>query len=192
MDRRGHPRCHRRSGRVRPWGGWGFQEEASVSGDPELAAQQGLRSGCPESDDHLWVDDHQFGLQPRAARCDLIRGRSLVDAPLPSRLELEVLDHVGDVDVVAIDPRFIQGLVEDRTRRTDERPAGEVLSIARLLADHHHSGLPRAFPGDRLGCASVKPAGPAFLDRLAELRQRWAIGDDVPGCSLSSSGIRHR
>jgi hypothetical protein len=38
-------------------------------------------------------------------------------------LPLEVFHHVGDVGIVAIDPRFLERAIEQRAGRTDERMA---------------------------------------------------------------------
>lgn len=49
---------------------------------------------------------------------------------------LEVFGGVGDVDVVAIDARCIEDVIEETPGRSDERPAGAVLGVAGLFADY--------------------------------------------------------
>ena len=65
-----------------------------------------------------------------------------MDAALALRRPLEVLDHVGDVDLGAVDARRLQRLVEHAAGRSHERPALLVLLVAGLLAHEHHVRLP--------------------------------------------------
>src|SRR5688572_27072733 len=67
--------------------------------------------------------------------------RRLVQAALAARLPLEVLDRVGDVQVLALDARGLQRPVEQASGRPDERQALAVLLVARLLADQHDPGV---------------------------------------------------
>jgi hypothetical protein len=53
---------------------------------------------------------------------------------------------------------------------TDERTAGQVLLVPRLLADEHHLGLRPALTEDRLRPALGERAGGAARGRLAEPR----------------------
>src|SRR5262249_30621044 len=86
----------------------------------------------------------------RAARANLGSVGLLVDAPLAARLPLEVLDGIGHVDLPSIDARLGERGVEKAARRPDERPAGNVLGVAGLLADHHDARRSMAFAEDRL------------------------------------------
>ncbi|GHB27904.1 hypothetical protein GCM10010346_59230 [Streptomyces chryseus] len=61
-------------------------------------------------------------------------------AALRDDLELEVLDGVGDVGVVRVDPRLVQGPRQHLAGGTDERPALSVLLVAGPLAEQQHSG----------------------------------------------------
>src|SRR5688572_13314887 len=123
-----------------------------LPGHLERAAEQRLRRGRAEADDDLRLHDLELGLEPRPARLDLGGVRLGVNAdlaapapPTPAaqtgrRLPLEVLDRVGHVRRPAVDAGFGQPLVEHPPRRSDEGPPGQVLLVARLLADEHQLG----------------------------------------------------
>ncbi|MGI9030383.1 MAG: hypothetical protein ACR2HP_10430, partial [Ilumatobacteraceae bacterium] len=89
---------------------------------------------------------------------DLGRGRPLVDAPFAAQLELEVLDGVGRVHVLALDAGVTQATPQHPAGRSDERVALVVLLITRLLADQHQSGLAGAFAEHGAGGVLVQRA----------------------------------
>ena len=68
-----------------------------------------------------------------------------MDATAAPRREFEVLDRVGDVDPPPVDAGLFQRHVQQLSRWPDERPADDVLLIARLLADEHDLGVVRSF-----------------------------------------------
>src|SRR5262249_42246431 len=86
-----------------------------------------------------------------------------------ARLPLEVLHDVRDVGVRPIDAGLVERLVEEPTGRTDERPPGEVLVVARLFADEHHPSAPAAFTGNSLSAALPEGAGAAAGGGLLEI-----------------------
>ena len=110
--------------------------------------------------------------EPWAARADLHRVRLLVDAAFSARLPLEVLHDVRDVDLRAIDGRFLEGPVEQCAGRSDERMACEIFLVARLLADEHDQRGARAFAEHRLRAELPQMTGLAFGGDVAQLRQR--------------------
>ena len=65
-------------------------------------------------------------------------------------LPLEVLDRVGDVDLVAVDAGGGERLVEQAPRGADERMALFVLLVAGLLADEHDARVTRPLAEDGL------------------------------------------
>jgi hypothetical protein len=81
-----------------------------------------------------------------------------VDPALAALLELEVLDRVGDVDRLALETRFGQGLVEYLAGRTDERRALAIFLISRLFADEHDPRGGRASAEDGLRGVTVEVA----------------------------------
>ena len=62
-----------------------------------------------------------------------------------ARDKFEMLDRIGDVDLLAIDACLLQRAVEHQAGRTHERFAGKVFLVAGLLADQHHLRILRAF-----------------------------------------------
>ena len=124
-------------------------------GDPELAAEQRLRGGGAEADEHPRLEQPRARLPARAARRDLGAVRLLVDAALPARHPLEVLDDVGHVD-----------RARGRSRRVSSAwsrsfPAGPtnglarlVLLVAGLLADEHRPRRSRR-PSPNTVCVPV-------------------------------------
>src|SRR6185436_2041808 len=116
---------------------------------------------------------------PRPACADLRSVRFSVNPALAARLPLEVLDHVGHVDLPAIDAGLLERGVEQPPGRTDERVAGEILGVARLLADQHHLGLARSFPEHGLRAALVEIAGLAPGGDLPYRAQRGPVGQQL-------------
>ena len=77
-----------------------------VTGD--RLAEQRLRGRRAERDDQVGLDQRELLVEPPAAGLDLAGIRLRVDAALAARLELEMLDRIGDVDLLPVDA----GLVE--------------------------------------------------------------------------------
>jgi hypothetical protein len=99
-----------------------------------------------------------------------------VDAALAARLVLEVLDGIGDVDEVAVDPGFREDGVEELSCRADEGLAGDVLLVAGLLADEDDARLLRAFAEDGLGGLAPEVAAAAGFGGARQLLQRARAG----------------
>jgi len=80
----------------------------------EGAAEERFGSGRAKADDHARFDERDLVLEPRVAGTDFARIRRLVDATLRARVlgPLEVLDRVRYVDVVAIDARGVECMIE--------------------------------------------------------------------------------
>ena len=79
--------------------------------------------------------------------------------------EFEMLDGVGDVDSRAVEIGFGHRAVEQLAGRADEGAAGEVLLVARLLADEHDASVGRAFAEHGLGRGLPEVAAAAVVDR---------------------------
>ena len=101
------------------------------------------------------------GRQATTSRCS----GSLVDPPLARALlgELEVLDRVGDVGLLAVDARVAQRAVEQDPGGPDERQAAPVFLVTGLLADEHQPGRRRTSPEDGLRRVDVQRAAAALL-----------------------------
>ena len=153
--------------RQRGRGELGLEQPATVTGHPDLTPQECLRRGRAEADENVWLHDGQLPVQPRPAGRDLAPVRFLVDAPLSARLPLEVLDHVRDIGVRAVDAGLRERFVEEAPRRTDEGPAGEVLTVAGLLADEKQPSALQTFAEDGLRARPPERAGGAVSRGLA-------------------------
>src|SRR5215207_8618298 len=88
----------------------GLDGHAALLRHPELPAEQSLRRGRAEADEHLRLDRLELGLEPRAARGDLRPVRLCVNAPLAARLPLEVLDDVRDERERTVDAGLFEAL----------------------------------------------------------------------------------
>ena len=93
---------------------------------------------------------------------DLAGVRLGMDALLPARDELEMLDRVGDIGPRPVDPGLGQGRVEQLSGGADERPPGKILLVARLLADEQDPRVERPLAEHGLGRALVEMAAGAF------------------------------
>ena len=169
MDGGHDMRCQRRA-----------DEMAALLGHPEAAAKQRLRRGRAEADQNVRLDERELLLEPWQARLDLHRAGLAVNPALAARHPLEVLDHVGDVGPLPVDPCLLERPVEQLAGRADERPPFAILDIARLLADQHEAGTRRSFAEHRLGRVLEQRAGRAAAGVLLQLGQA-ALGREQIG-----------
>src|SRR3954466_5332281 len=114
---------------------------AAQLADCHRAAHDRTRTGRAKRDDQLRLDDRALLLEPPFAALDLVGIWLLVQAALAARLEFEVLHRIGDEGLIARNAGIGERLVEDAPRWPDEWLAGEILLIARLLADQHDLGV---------------------------------------------------
>ena len=134
-------------------------------------SEKGLTGGRAQRDDNRRVDDGQFRGEPLMAGDDFGLVWSLVNAPLPPRLPLEVLHGVGHVDGRPFDLCFSEGFIENAAGRTDKWLAGLILLVTRLLADEDEIGRGRPRPEHGLGCVAPQIAGPASSGARRQVRQ---------------------
>src|SRR5215216_39757 len=113
------------------------------AGDGHHTPKQTARRCGAERDDRRRLDDGALLFEPPPASLDLIGIRTLVQAPLAAHLELEVFHGIGDEGVIARNARRRERLIENPTCRSDERLAGAVFLVTRLLA-HQYQMRPRA------------------------------------------------
>src|SRR5207237_9434511 len=78
-----------------------LDEAAALRGDLEILADHGLRRRRAEADDDARPERADLTLEPLAAGVDLALRGGLVQPPLAPRLPFEVLDRVGDLQVLA-------------------------------------------------------------------------------------------
>src|SRR5688500_1033942 len=162
------------------------QQLAALLHQLEPGPHDRLRGGGAETDDEGGLDGSELRLEPRAARLDLRRARLLVDAPLPSRLPLEMLHRVGDIDLVARDAGVRERLVEHRAGGADKRLALPILLIARLLADEHHARGARAGAEHDLRGGLIQIAAAALMRRRAQRLDACRLRDKRRSTALSS------
>ena len=117
-----HGRQHERGERRR-------DELAPMRRHLELTAEQRLRRRSPQADDHARLDHLDLGGQPRPAGGDLTGVGLFVDSPLSPRDPLEVLHHVGDVRIAAIDLGLGERAIEQLAGGAHERVPGEGVRI---------------------------------------------------------------
>src|SRR5438128_11023699 len=101
MDRRHHVR-----------GEWRRDEFPALAAEAKWFPEERLRGGRTHTDQDDWFDDLDFGVQPGAAGGDFARVRFFVDAPFSGRFPFEMLDDVGDIDLLPIDADFLQNVIE--------------------------------------------------------------------------------
>lgn len=154
----------------------GLQQLSTLLGDLEFGPEQGFGRGRAQADQHLGFDQIDLGLQPGQARTNLASIGRLVQPPTAASLPLEVLDHVGDIRVVALDAGALQRLVEQAAGRPHEGLAGDVLAVARHLADQHQASILPTFTKDGLRAALPQWTALAFRRRAAQGGQRAALG----------------
>jgi len=151
-----------------------LHERGALRAHFELRAQDRLCRGGSEADDDTRFDEVDFRFQPGATGFDLEGIRLLVNASFSARLKLEMLDHVGHIDLRSIDSRRDERLVEKTAGRTDEWLSLQIFLIARLLADKHHRRSLFSFAENRLRSGSPQIAGLAPGGRDLKFPERWA------------------
>ena len=167
-------------------------QPTALFGNAERLPEQRLRRRGAKGDDHPRLDRGDLGFEPRKTRGDLHRARLAVNAPRAARHPFEMLDRVGDVGPGAVDPGLFHAAVEQFAGRTDERMPGQILGIARLLADKHDAGVFRPLAEDGLRRVAVQRAGGAFSRRLAQLLDAGLVRDQPSGARLHGIvGIGH-
>jgi hypothetical protein len=159
--------------------GWGFSEFAALLCDGHGSAQNRLRSRGSQADHDSRLQDRDLGLKPGLACYHFPHGWLLVEAALAAPYPFEMLDRVGDVNLLAGDAGLRQSLVEHPSRRSDKGTSLAIFLIARLLANQHQIRVRGANPKNRLSRALVEIAPFAGLGRFAKRFQRWLLGQEV-------------
>ncbi len=90
-----------------------------------------------------------------------------MDSPLPPLDEFEMLDRVGNVDVVRQDSGTFHCVMEQLSSRPDEWMAEPVFAVAGLLPNEHHSRADSTFAKNRLRCVLIEFAAAATCGRGA-------------------------
>ena len=141
-----------------------------------LGREQVLRGDAPHGDDQRRRHELDLPLEVAAALQRLLRLRVAI-ARRPA------LEHVGDVDVLALEAERFQHRGEQLPGAADERLTLAVLIGTRGLADEHPAGLRIADAEHRLGAGLVQRAARALG------HQRTQRLPPEPGLD---AGARHR
>jgi len=93
------------------------------------------------------------------------------------RFPFEMLHHIRDVNLGAVDVHFFEDLVEQTSRGTDEGMSRAIFGISGLLADEHDSGLRGTFPENRLSRIFPKIASLAGFSRSLKIGKSQSVRD---------------
>ncbi len=154
-----------------------------------VVAEHVLGRGQAQRDDHLGPDRFQLPHEVRHARRRLVRGRHAV-------VRRAALAHVADVHLLPGQPHAGDHLVQQLPGPADERPAGQVLVLARPLADEEDGRLGVALAEDGLRPRRAQPALGAALDLVLvqQLQRQPPLLDRERTCRRASrpAGRRRR
>jgi hypothetical protein len=125
--------------------------------------EQRIKRARAERHDELRLQDVDLCADPPCATPNLAGIRFCMQPPLAARRELEVLDGIGDIAAPAVETGLVKTAIEQPAGGTDKGPAGQILLIARLLADQDDLGFAGAFAEDDLRGIPVEiTTGAAF------------------------------
>ena len=142
------------------------EDAAAQARDRILRLQQRPRGERAQRDDDLRLDRGELAEQERLARRDLV-GLRIAVARRPA------LEHVGDVDLVALEAHRLDHLRQQLAGAPDERDALHVFIRARRFADEHQVRRRVAdAEDDLLPPERVQLAARAVADVLADRRQQ--------------------
>jgi hypothetical protein len=108
--------------------------------------------------DEAGADQREFGVEPVAASANLAAVGPLMNPALAAGLPPEVLDRVGEVDVVALDATIGERLIQHMPGGANERMALLVLLVAGLLADEEERRVQAALAEHDLRRAFIQRA----------------------------------
>lgn len=151
----------------------GRDRDTSLPGHAEGGAKERLRRRRAEAEDDARFDEGDLGLEPRQAGADLGSARRLVSAPRTARVPrpFEMFYGVREIDVLAIDPRALEGSVENSPRGAHEGTALPVLDVPGLFADDEQIGPRGTLPEDGLRGAPVELTPMAAFRGATQLRE---------------------
>lgn len=97
-----------------------IKDRTPIALNRDRASCQTLRSRRSKGHDKPQVDPFDFFPQPPSAYLDLTGVWPLVQSPLASRLEFEMLDRVGHGDALAVDACLYERAVEEKACRLQQ------------------------------------------------------------------------
>src|SRR4051812_21918789 len=113
------------------------EHDTALLTDVHRAAEHSAPGSRAAADDHSGIDNRDLCLEPGLTRDQVTQLRFAVDSSLPSLFMAEVLDRVGQVDTLLIDPSGAQGSLQELPGGTDEGLALTVLVVSRLFSYQH-------------------------------------------------------
>src|SRR5215211_4278232 len=131
--------------REHPWRELRRQHLATLSGDSESRAENGLRRCRTHCHDEFGLNDPQFRFQPGTACCYFTRVRFLMNSAFPARFPFEVFHRVADVNLRTINTSLLEGAVHDFPSRAHEGFTRDIFVITRLFTNQHYSRAFRTF-----------------------------------------------
>ncbi len=136
---------------------------------PRRRSRHSAKGARAERDDKRRFHQGKLPVQPPAAVIDLARARRLVNAPLSTRDELEMLDRIREIALAFRETRLTQSRAQEPARRSDKRTTLKILLIPGLLADEDRTRTGWTFAEDCLRRAIAKRTE-ATSFRLAQER----------------------
>jgi hypothetical protein len=94
-----------------------------------------------------------------------------------------VFDDIGDIGLLAVDPRLHETAVQQPSRWSYEGVVGKIFGVARLLADQHDPGTLRSFAEHGLCGVLVQIAAGASSGGVAQRADCRLDRDQVPRIS---------
>ena len=156
---------------------------APILHDAEARTQQRFRRRGAEAQNHLGLDELELILEPRKTGSHFAGTRGLVQPALGAGVArpLEVLDGIGDVDIVAVDSRDVECVIEQTARGTNEGSSLLVLLIARLLTNSDDARRTRTLAEHGLRAHLPQVAAPATSCCSAKLGKIGIGRNEVSG-----------
>ena len=117
---------------------------------PRRRSRHSAKSAGAKRDDQRRFHQGKLPVQPPTAVINLACARRLMDAPLSTRDEFEMLDRICEVAFAFCEARLAQGRAQQAARGSDKRATLKILLIPGLLADEDGPRLNWAFAEDCL------------------------------------------
>ena len=134
----------------------GLNEFPALFGDAKFCTEQRLSSSGAKRNYHFRFDDGYLGFEPGTTGGNFLTVWFFMNAPFATRFPLEVFDNIRDVGLRTIDAGLGKRVVKKSARWTNERFAGEIFFVTRLLTDKQDGGASPTFAEHCLGAAFPK------------------------------------
>src|SRR5688500_8422847 len=95
-------------------------------------------------------------LQPGSAGTDFQSGGFLVKTDLAFGLEFEMFDHVRYINSRTLQTRFSEGLIQQLSSWTHERPSLTIFTVSRLLTQEDNPSIVGTFAKNGLSGITIE------------------------------------